>query len=116
MGVLGRVLLVALPIAEIVVTVTIADAIGAGPTLLLMAAGMVGGAMLLRRTGIGTLVRARAAVERGDTPLPEIFDGVCVSLAGILLMIPGFVSDALALPLLVPALRRRLGRYLGQKL
>src|SRR6476620_9555063 len=98
MGLLVRLLLLAVPIAEIALTVTIADAIGAGPTLLLLGAGLVLGALLLRSRGLGMLARARTAMERGETPLPEIFDSVCVAVAGILLMIPGFLSDAVALP------------------
>jgi UPF0716 protein FxsA len=116
MGLLIRLALLAVPIAEIVITITVADAIGAGPTLLLLAAGLIGGILLLRRGGFGILARARAAMERGETPLPAFFDAVCLSLAGVLLIIPGFLSDAVALPLLVPGLRRRLREYLAAKL
>ena len=58
--------------------------------------------VLLRRTGIATLMRLRASVEAGETAMPAALEGAWRILAGILLVVPGFFSSALALLLLLP--------------
>jgi UPF0716 protein FxsA len=42
----------------------------------------------------------------------ELIDGICLLLAGLLLLIPGFATDAIGLLLFVPALRQRIGMWL----
>ena len=67
---------------------------------------------LLRRQGLSTLARLRAALARDELPATELFHGACVLLAGALLLMPGFLSDVAGLLLFIPALRAALGRRL----
>ena len=46
-------------------------------------------------------------------PLREVFDGLCLLVAGALLLTPGFVTDAVGGSLFIPAVRAGLRRLLG---
>ncbi len=58
-------------------------------------------------------------MERGELPARELFDGLCLLVAGALLLTPGFVTDSLGALLFVPplrdVLRRAIGRYLAAR-
>jgi UPF0716 protein FxsA len=91
--------------AEITVFVLVGNAIGAGWTLLALAAICLAGLVLLRREGIRGWRRFRAAAEAGRPPGEQVTDGL-VGLAGALLLaVPGFVTAAAGLLLLLPPLR-----------
>ena len=105
-------LLALLPLLEIAGFIWVGGAIGAGPTLALIVLAAVAGVWLIRRQGLSTL-RAAATDARSGAPLQGAFDGLCLALAGVLLFIPGFLSDLLALPLLLPPVRRAMLRRLG---
>ena len=106
------VLLLLLPIVEIAVMIQVGTWIGAGPTVLLIVAAFFAGSLLLRRQGLATLRRAQETLDRGELPVGAVFEGFCVVAGAILLMIPGFLTDVLAILLLVPFLRDALGRWL----
>ena len=112
MAVLILIALIALPLAEIFVFVEVGAAIGPWPTVALTALTALAGLGLLRRQGLATLGRLRAALGRDDVPTTELFHGACVLLAGALLLIPGFLSDVAGLLLFIPALRDVLRRRL----
>jgi len=80
----------------------------------LVAAGLLG-ATLLRRQGLRTLQVLRSTGAGGELPAPALWEALVALLTGLLLLFPGAVSDLLALPLLVPALRRRLARSLHRR-
>jgi UPF0716 protein FxsA len=103
-------------ILELAVLIEVGDAIGTIPTLLLVLAGVVGGALLVKRGGIGALGRARTMLQRGEAPTGPLFDVACLVVAGLLLAFPGLVSDALALPLVIPQSRAALRRWLASKI
>ncbi len=93
------------PLLEIAGFILVGDAIGVGPTLLLIVASAVAGVLLLRSNGVDTLRRAQARMDRGEPPVREAFDGLCLALAGLLLFIPGFLTDLLGLLLFLPPVR-----------
>ena len=53
---------------------------------------------------------ARAELERGVMPVRELFDGLCLLVAGALLLTPGFVTDALGFLLFLPPFRALVAR------
>lgn len=85
-----------LPVAEIMVWVHVADAIGGLATVALTVLAILAGSVLLRRGGLGMALEVRARMARGEPPGPAVFDGLCIALAGFLLLLPGFITDALA--------------------
>jgi UPF0716 protein FxsA len=102
------VLFLGLPLAEIFVLVQVGRAIGAGATLGLVLLAGAAGILVIRHRAAAAWRRLREAANRGELPVAAAFDGICVFLAGVLLIVPGFITDALALLLLVPPLRHAL--------
>lgn len=99
-------------VAEIAAAVAVANLLGVLWCVLLLLAGWPVGGWLLRAEGRAALARLRVTLAAGRPPGPGLLDGALALLAGPLLIVPGFVTDALALGLLVPAARRLLGRWL----
>lgn len=119
MFVLLTVLFLVIPIVELWVIVAAAQTFGVAPTLVVLVAISVAGAYLCKWAGLGVLLRMQKTVRRGGVPTREVVDGFLVLLAGALLLVPGFVSDVMALGLLFPPTRsvaRRLvlRRYKGR--
>src|SRR5258706_1377064 len=103
-----RILLFVLPWAEILVLIAVADQIGVGWTLLALAAAAVLGVVVIRVLGAASLAALREALARREPPGGPLFRGACVLIAGMLLIVPGFLSDILALLLLIPPVRTTL--------
>lgn len=105
-----------LPVAEIMVWIRMADAIGGLATIGLTLLAILAGAALIQRGGLGMALEVRARMERGEAPGPALFNGVCVTLAGLLLMLPGFITDGIALLLLLPVARSLLLRLVTARM
>jgi len=99
---------IGLPLLEIAVFIQVGGAIGVWPTIAATVATALAGSLLLRAQGVGVLMRARAQMDQGQLPAREMFEGVCLVLAGALLLVPGFVTDVIGLLLFVPPLREML--------
>lgn len=111
------------PLVEIALFVTVGGAIGLFWTLVVIAGSAVLGVWLLRSRG----VRSAAEMRRGLTAargggLGQLAGDVLAMLAGVLLILPGFLTDALGLLLLLPPVRaliilwaaRRVGNIRAQ--
>lgn len=116
MGWILLIVFIGVPLVEIGVFIQVGGWLGLAPTLIIVIATAVIGTALLRRQGLATLARARENMDRGVLPMVEIFDGVCLLLAGALLLTPGFVTDALGAVLLMPPARRFLGRAIAARM
>src|SRR3546814_2259415 len=79
----------AVPVIEIALFIQVGGLIGLGPTLLAVLITAIAGTALVRAQGLKTLQTARAALDRGDSPAPQLFDGVCILSGGLLLLTPG---------------------------
>jgi UPF0716 protein FxsA len=100
--------ILALPVAEIAVFLLLAAMIGTPGALLLMLATTLAGALVLRRAGRARLARFRVAVADTDiTAIEANTGGFLTVLAGLLLFLPGFLTDLAGAALLVGPLRRR---------
>jgi UPF0716 protein FxsA len=103
-------------LAELFVAVRVADAIGAGYMLLLLVVSWPLGGWALRSQGRAAWRRLSAAVSAGRSPGREVLDGVLVLAGGLLLIVPGFLSDLVGICALFPPtrslLRGRLSRHL----
>lgn len=103
-----------LPILEIIGFVTIGAELGAGLTLLwLFAAGWFG-FHLLQSRGRSAWARAQKAREDDIFAVRDLFDGIAIFIASLLLIFPGFISDFLAVPFLLAPLRNWLFDTLGK--
>ncbi|SFK27192.1 FxsA family protein [Methylophaga sulfidovorans] len=102
------------PIVEIYVLIQVGDVIGALPTVLLVVATAVLGVFLLRLQGFQTLQRAQQSLASGQIPATEMLEGVCLVIAGAMLLTPGFVTDTLGFLLLVPGIRRSVIKQMAK--
>lgn len=105
---IGLILLVAVPLIEIALLIKVGQWLGFWPTLGLVVATFIGGAIVIGRSGFTSAMRLREALVRGEAPVAAMLESALVVLAGVLLMTPGFVADAVGLGLLIPPLRRWL--------
>ena len=102
-----------LPVMELAAFIAVAAEIGFLPALALIAAGSFAGMLVLRHAGGSHIARVRVALDQGSfTALQADDSGGLILLAGILLLIPGFITDALGLLLLAAPLRQALGAAL----
>jgi UPF0716 protein FxsA len=99
---LALLLLILWPVAELFVAIKVAEAIGVLLTVILLLAGWPLGMWLTKARGRAAWRRLSAAVNAGRPPGREVVDGALVLLGGILLIVPGFITDALGLLLLAP--------------
>ena len=99
------VLLVAVPIFEVYVLVQVGQRIGAVPTILILVVEAIIGGWLLRREGTRTWRALDGAFRGGRVPTGELADASLVLVGGVLLMLPGFVTDVLGLFFLIPFTR-----------
>jgi UPF0716 protein FxsA len=110
----GYVVLAAI-VAELASIAIVSDLVGWLWTMAGLGGAFVLGMSVLSGRGVAVMGRARAAVQAGEPVGAVMADGALVALAGVLLMIPGFVTDVVALALLVPPvrvlLRKRASRW-----
>jgi UPF0716 protein FxsA len=106
------IVVIVIPILEIVVFAKVAGAIGLLATVGLLLAVSAVGAFVVKREGMSVVRRIRDALDRGEIPHREVVDGGLIVAAGLLLLIPGFVTDAIGALLLLPPVRAVAHRIL----
>jgi UPF0716 protein FxsA len=104
-----------IPVAEIYLLIKLGGAIGALNTVLAVIVTAVAGAYLARLEGTRTLMQIRRNLDQGLMPAEDMFDALLIFAAGIVLLTPGFITDAAGLLILIPATRRYLKRWLKKK-
>lgn len=108
-------LFLAWPVVEIAVLIEVAQWLGwPGAIAGIILSGLAGLAVL-RNQSLATARMAQTQMNRGEMPVAALFDGACLALAGGLLMLPGFVTDLIALPLLLAPVRKLLRRALSAR-
>jgi UPF0716 protein FxsA len=101
--------LLALPLAELAVFIAVAAAYGFVLAVALVLIGSLAGGMILRHAGGSHIARMRVAMNQGleqgsFTALRADGTGGLVLISGILLVIPGFITDFIGLALLLVVL------------
>ena len=98
-------LVVVLPLIELYVIVQVGHQVGLLPTIALLIAISAFGTSLVKREGMRVYKDFTQAIQRGEEPSKQIVHGVCILAAGVFLFAPGFISDVLAITLLLPPTR-----------
>lgn len=111
-------LFILVPLLEMYLLIKVGGVIGAMPAILLVIFAAVLGVALLRAQGIATLQRVQQSLARGEVPALEMLEGAVLFVGAVLLLTPGFLTDAIGLLCLVPRFRRYavtrlLRRYAG---
>ncbi len=101
-------LFVAVPLLELALLIEVGGRIGALPTIGLCLLTAAIGGLLVRSQGGQVVATLKRQLDLGRLPVEEAFHGICILVAGVLLLTPGFVTDAIGFALLVPPLRRLL--------
>jgi UPF0716 protein FxsA len=107
-------LFVVAPIVELAVFVQVANWFGLLEALLLLILVSALGVLVVRHQGLGAYRRVRDQLRAGNLPAAELVNGLLIVIAGVLLILPGFLSDIVAILLLLPPTRAFV-RYLLQK-
>ena len=111
---------IVVPLAELWAILSVGDAIGVLPTILILLADSILGSLLLRWQGRGAWRRFVDALRTARMPSRELADGLLIVVGAALLLTPGFLTDVAGLLLLIPptrALARRgLERGIARRL
>jgi UPF0716 protein FxsA len=98
-------LLIIVPAMEIGVLILSGNTIGVWPTIGLIIFTGILGAYLARTQGLETLRLAQLQMSQGQIPGEAILDGLCILVGGVVLLTPGFITDAIGFLLLIPTSR-----------
>ena len=101
-------LFVGIPLIELYFLIEVGSEIGAIPTIALTIFTAVLGGMMVRVQGFTTALKVREALEREELPAIEMLEGAVLLITGIMLLLPGFITDAIGFLLLVPPIRQGL--------
>lgn len=102
--------------AEIAAFVAVAEQIGFLWALLILIVASALGPFVVKRVGVSVLVRTQERLARGEVPTRELLDGLVVLIGGVMICVPGFISDALGLLLMIGPVRHLLIRASGHRL
>lgn len=98
-------LLIIVPALEIYVLVLSGNTIGIYWTIILVILTGVLGAWLAKKEGLHTIRLAQLQLQQGQIPSGVIIDGLSILVGGVVLLTPGFITDAIGFFLLIPTTR-----------
>jgi UPF0716 protein FxsA len=103
-------------VVEVAAFVAVGEHVGFGWAVLILFGVSAIGPFVVRQVGLGVLARTRGRLAQGEVPTRELLDGVVVLLGGAMICVPGFVSDAIGLLLMVRSVRKLLIKKAGNRL
>ena len=112
----ARVAVFGYPLAELLAAMLVASLIGWGWTLLLVVAGIPAGMAIMRNAGEASFAAMRVAARTGHLPADAGGSHALQFLAGLLIAVPGFITDIAGLLLLIPPVQRLIGRRIGARI
>lgn len=108
-------LFIGVPILEIALFIQVGGWLGLWPTLGIVILTAAVGTFLVRSQGLAQIARLQSSFQELRDPTEPLAHGAMVLAAGLLLLTPGFFTDAVGFSLLVPGVRSALLRYLRGK-
>ena len=109
-------LIIGLPILEIAVMIKIGQQIGAFNTILIIFFTAIVGIYYAKIEGLNTIKAGMINLYKNKIPFYEILSGATIAIAAILLILPGFITDAIGLLFLVPFTRKIIiNLWIGSK-
>ena len=104
-----------IPAVEIYLLIKVGSVVGALNTVLIVVLTGFTGAYLARQQGMQTMVRVRTSLQQGMMPANDLIDALLIFIAGIVLLTPGFITDAAGLLILYPPTRRVFKQFLKHR-
>lgn len=105
-------LFICVPIIEIGLFIQLGGFLGLWPTIALVLLTAIVGASLVRSQGLQTLMSVQSRMQQGELPAQQILEGVMLAVSGVLLLTPGFMTDAFGMIVLLPAPRAALAKQI----
>lgn len=113
-------LLLFIPVLELYGFLWMSQQIGVGKTILLIVMTSMIGFAMLKFEGRKIIADARLQMNQGQLPGHKMLDGLCVFLGGMLLVMPGFITDIIGFtvifPLSRPVYRKLLFKWVEKKM
>jgi UPF0716 protein FxsA len=106
-------LFVLVPLLEIALLIKVGQTVGLLPTLLLLIGGGLLGGLLLRWQGMSVLRDLGTTMGQGTLPGRALADTMLIGVAALFLILPGLISDGIAILLLLPPVRHAIYRLLS---
>ena len=107
--------IIGVPIIEIYLFIEIGSKIGAVLTILLILSTAFVGIIYVRYEGFNTLRSAMGQLIKNEIPLFEIVSGAALVIGAFLLLLPGFLTDAIGLLLIFPITRKMIFKKVSSK-
>ncbi len=104
------------PLAELLVIVEIGSRIGYPYTILMLIVISLAGAALAKRQGYAVVARIQDDIQKGRMPGDSLIDGALILAGALLLLTPGYITDAAGLLLLLPPVRYPVRSYVRRRL
>jgi UPF0716 protein FxsA len=102
--------------AELTVFIAIGSEVGALLTIIGIAVTAVLGLSLLRSQGRAVMASLQQKVARGEAPVASMADGAAIAAGAVLMLIPGYITDAMGLVLFIPGIRTIIGASLNSRM
>ena len=101
-------LILVIPIIEIYLFIKVGSQIGAFNTIYLIIITAVVGLYYAKYEGLNTLRSAVSQLVKNEIPINEIISGAALAVAALLMILPGFLTDAIGLIIIFPWTRKIL--------
>lgn len=102
-------------VLEVVLLIEVGGTIGALPTVGLLILASLAGTLLLRHVGTSVVASVVTPQQGGRTVIDRLRSAGWQAAAGILLIVPGFASDIVAVSLFLPPVRRLISKLLPRQ-
>lgn len=107
-------LFIVVPLLELYVLIEVGRGIGGFFTVLICLLTAAVGGFLIRLQGLLTFLDAQRRLAKGEIPTAHVFHGLLLVAAGLLLFLPGLITDFIGFLLLVPSVRDVMIRQLAE--
>ena len=108
--------IILVPVIEIYLLIKIGSQIGAITTIFMIFMTAIVGVYYAKYEGINTLKSGFSQLNKNETPAYEVISGAAIAFAALLLIVPGFVTDALGFLLIFPLTRKLIFNRLAKKI
>lgn len=109
------IIFIIVPIIEIALFIQVGGWLGLWPTLAIVVLTAVIGTYLLRLQGMAELAKLQGSMQGNGSPVDPIANGALILVAGVLLLTPGFFTDAVGFALLTPPVRAVVIKWLAAR-
>lgn len=104
-----------IPFVEVTLLLQLSKYLGIGSTIFMVLFSGLLGAYFVRREGFTIWFRLQKELQEGRVPSDQIFNGLLLLIAGIVLVTPGLLTDALGYILIIPYTREIVKKIIVER-